>query len=367
MRVWLLDPGLGRLSGHHFDLDLRLARALTRRGHEVAAYGFATPPPDLAAAAATAGLTLHPTFRVFTYQGFTTAENREDEYRRFVDLTDEDLDAVPPADLWFWPTLTSCQLAAATARTRASPQLGGVWFSPRLPHAVGARFWARAARTLMATPRAFTVGAFDPLLCDHLQSFSGELEIAPLPCPHDGADDDRDRSKLQRIGFFGHQRGERGVEVLPHLITALLARGYEVVVQDSGGSLQQRAQHPRLVTLPFVTDFAAELARCDLVLWPSRWEAYIASHSGVVSECIATGVPVVVPSGCRPADLAVRFGAGIFFHGFTLDAVLEAVDEAADRFPALVSQARAGAAAWRARNGADRLVDWMEARFSSRP
>jgi glycosyltransferase involved in cell wall biosynthesis len=139
-----------------------------------------------------------------------------------------------------------------------------------------------------------------------------------------------------------------------------------VVVQDSGGTLRRNAEHPRLATLPFVSDFAAELARCDLVVWPSRWEAYIAAHSGVVSECIATGVPVVLPSGCLPADLAGRFGTGVFFHDYSRDGVLEAVDEAAERFPAIVRAARAGAAAWRGQNGVDRLVDWIEARFSER-
>ena len=365
MKVSLLDPGLGRLSGHHFDLDLRLARALARRGHEVAAHGFASPAPDLVAAAEASGLALYPTFRAYTYQGLAS-DAPDEAYRQFVDLTDEDLGAVAPADLWFWPTLAPYQFAAATARPRPTPQLGGVWFSPRSPHTVGDRFWARAARALATAPDAFTVGAYDPLLRDHYQTFSEGLEIVPLPCPHDGASDTRNRSRLRRIGFFGHQRGERGVELLPQLITALLARGFEVVVQDSGGTMRRQGQHPRLVTLPFVDDFAAQLARCDLVICPSRLESYVAAHSGVVSECIAAGVPVMLPSGCLPADLAARLRTGIFFHGFSPDAILEAVDGAADRFAAIVREARAGAAAWRRQNGADRLVDWIEAHVAGR-
>ena len=362
MRISLLDPGLQHLVGHHFDLDLRLVRALAHRGHEVAAHGFVSPSPELAAMAKAAGMALHTTFRALTYARLPEGEPAIDAYRRLANATAEDLAGVPQTDLWIWPTLAPYQLMAAILQAHRVQQIGLLWFPPRSPVPIGARCWARAARRVVEAQYPIIVGACDELVCELYQSFSPGLHIARLPCPHDGAPNDRRPSALRRIGFFGHQRVRRGLNLLPQLVTALLERGFEVVVQDSSGTLRRRGDNdPRLLVLPFVADFPAEIARCDVIIWPSQWETYMDNSSGVVSECIATGVPVILPSGCVPAALASRFGCGTFFHEFSCDAILEAVDEAAQRFPALVAQAHAAATGWRAVNGTDRLVDWIEA------
>ena len=64
MKIALLDPGLAVLRGHHFDLDLRLLRAMQARGHEVVVHGFAKPTPRMELAASAAGMRLVRTFRV---------------------------------------------------------------------------------------------------------------------------------------------------------------------------------------------------------------------------------------------------------------------------------------------------------------
>ena len=83
--------------------------------------------------------------------------------------------------------------------------------------------------------------------------------------------------------------------------------------------------------------------------------------SGVLSECVATGVPVIAPSGCLPAEGLARLGCGTFFHELSLAGILDAVDEAAQDFPALVARARAAVLLWHAGNGTNRLAAWIEA------
>ncbi|MFI4933376.1 MAG: glycosyltransferase [Caulobacterales bacterium] len=367
MRISLLDPGLAQLRGHHFDIDRRVARALAGRGHQVEVHGHASATSELTTHAAQSGLTFHPTFRAYTYGGLPKAETAIEGYGLLADITAQDLAGVPQTDLWLWPTLTAFQLLAAASTAFPVRQIGGVWFTPRWPLTVGARGWARAARRVAQGTNQIIVAAYDEPLRQLYRSFSPDLDIGVMPCPFDGAANDRQPSTLRRIGFFGHQRGERGLDLMPELVAALLGRNYEVVVHDSGGALTRKESLPGLEMLAFVDDFAAEIARCDLVIWPSRWESYAGATSGVVSECIATGVPVILPSGCLPADLAVRFGCGTFFHEFSCEAILEAVDEAAARFPTLVAQARAAVTAWRAKNGTERLVDWIVARASEEP
>ena len=359
MRIAILDPGLAGLTGHHFDLDRRLVGALARRGHDVTVHGAASPRPDLAGAAEAARLRFHPTFRVPTYGAPPDSGASIEAYRAIARTTAEDLAGLPPADLWFWPTLTAYHLMAAVERAGPVPQIGGVWFSPRFPTPIGARGWAEAARQTATAPGPIVVGAYDEALCRFYRSFSAGLPIARLPCPHDGAANQRRPTSLRRIGFFGHQRAARGLDLLPLLVSDLLGRGFEVVIQDSGRTIVRKTDDPRLIVLPFVADFPAEIARCDLVVWPSRAEAYLHSQSGVVSECIATGVPIVLPAGCLPAEIAARLDAGVFFHDHSREAILDAVDEARQSFPAITARARAAAAAWRAENGTDRLADWI--------
>ena len=155
----------------------------------------------------------------------------------------------------------------------------------------------------------------------------------------------------------------RGLDLLPQLVSDLLERGFEVVVQDSGHAIFRQDDNPRLIVLPFVPDFPAQIARCDLVIWPSRIQAYLQSHSGIVSECIASGVPVILPSGCLPADVAARFETGVHFSEFSREAILEAVNKVQQAYPAVAARARAAATKWHAENGTERLVDWIIDKF----
>ena len=257
-----------------------------------------------------------------------TRASPAEAYWAIVHETAADLAGLPPADLWFWPTLVPYQFLAALEPRRPVRQLGGIWSLSRR--------WADAARQVAEAEIQvpITVGAYDELLCQAYRNFwPGLSAIVTLPCPHDGAPNDRQPTALRRIGFFGHQRPARGLDFLPPLVSVLLDRGFEVVVQDSGGAISRWGDSPQLSVLPFVSDFSANIARCDLVIWHSRIEFYQLAYSGIVSECIASGVPVILPAGCLPADVAARFGAGVFFHEFSKEAILEALDRAQQALP----------------------------------
>ncbi|MGZ8997279.1 MAG: hypothetical protein ACXW2T_00330 [Allosphingosinicella sp.] len=359
MKITLLDPGLSSPQGHHFDLDLRLAGAFARLGHDVEVHGFANLDERVREMAKASGMALHATFRVPTYLGLPSTQHPLAAYEHMATATATDLAQIAHSDLWVWPTLAPYQFAAALSQGNSVRQLGGLWWTPRFPHAVAARSWARSARRLAQENLSITVGAYEQALCRAYQSFSPGLNVACLPCPHDGIANDRQPSVLRRIGFFGHQRASRGLAILPQLVSALVQRGFQVIVQDSSHSIQ--GSHPNIEVLHFVADFAAEIARCDLVIWPSRWEAYVDCSSGVTSECIASGVPIMAPSGCMPAEVLARFGCGTFFHELSVDAIMEALDLAVPEFAVLVTRARKAAKRWHAENGTDRLAGWIDA------
>lgn len=360
MKITILDPGLASRRGHHFDLDVRLFRILQQRGHEVALHGFINPEPELELAALAAGITLNRTFRVTPYTALPSNQAPHKAYGSLEDQTSQDLEGVEKNGLWFWPTLTPYQLAAGLESGPAVRQVGGTWWLPRAPQAAGASSWANSTKHLVENPGNFLLGAYDELLCQGCRTFSSGLTLHRLPCPHDGAQNERISNEMKVIGFFGHQRHGRGIDVLPSLVDALLHKGFEVVIQDSSGQIRAKSGNSRLRVLEFVEDFPAEIAKCDAIVWPSRWEAYTHSWSGVVSESLATGVPVIVPSGCLPAQMVAAYEAGTFFHEFSTEAILAAVEAAAESYPRLLAAARAAARDWSARNGTLRLVEWLE-------
>jgi len=360
VKIALLDPGLHAVAGHHYDLDRRLGDALVRLGHEVVIHGHRRLDAGLMARSAAAGLPMHATFQYGPYASPPPSPPGRSAYREMALETARNLADVAEADLWLWPTLSPYQLAAAMAASFAGRQIGGAWWLPGCFHPEGHACWVESVRALADAGSRIRLGAYDELLCEAYRSLAPDGPMARLPCPHDGAPNARPPGVLGRIGFFGHQRPARGVEILPDLIRALLAQGYEVVVHDSGGSIRGKDGHPRLTLLGYLDDFAAELARCDLVVWPSRREAYTHCMSGVVSEAIASGVPVVVPAGCIPARIVARQGAGIEYHTHTSSAILAALAEAARDFAGLSARARAAADAWHAQNGSERLAEWID-------
>lgn len=376
MKIHLLDPGLRNLRGHHFDLDVRLARALARRGHEVLICAAHDASGELGARFSRDGNSFLPVFRCPPY--FSSEPTRSlrvrisdrlagrrpkpadgvsvEQYRQVASLTAEDLARLPPADAWFWPTLSAYQLLAACSTSRV-PQIGGAWWLPPFLHGAAAAVWADSAQRIMRERLSVKVGFYDEELCRRGESFSEGMMLERLPCPHDGADGLRNRGGVRRIGFFGYQRPARGRDLLCELLPILLQRGFEVVVQDSGGGDRYGRQ---AVVLPFIEDFAAELARCDVVIWPSRPDAYSWNLSGVVSECIASGVPVIMPSGCLPADMAARFDCAHYFHQHTCDSVLEALGRMVSDYPATLARCELARLGWRAVNGTDRLAERVE-------
>jgi hypothetical protein len=61
-----------------------------------------------------------------------------------------------------------------------------------------------------------------------------------------------------------------------------------------------------------------------------------------------------------PAEVLARFGCGTFFHEFSVDAIMEALDLAVPEFAVLVTRARKAAQRWHAENGTDRLAVWID-------
>jgi glycosyltransferase involved in cell wall biosynthesis len=171
---------------------------------------------------------------------------------------------------------------------------------------------------------------------------------------------------LPHVVFAGGARLEKGYHHLPSAIGATMPRACFTVhsghVDSAADPLVQRAHRElralagerlRLIEQPLdPVGYAALLVSADLLLLPYDPSLYSARSSGIVAEAFALGVPAVVPAGCwmervAGADRAVIIGA---------DGIVAALETALHRLPDLRTAARAAAPGWRQQHNPDALL-----------
>jgi len=114
--------------------------------------------------------------------------------------------------------------------------------------------------------------------------------------------------------------------------------------------LEERSAGPRL--------WAELLARSDLVLCPYNPASYLFAHSSIVSESLASAIPVVVPAQTALASLLEQWGSpGATFRSFTALSIAEAVKAAVGDFDRHAHCAYEVAKRWDQAQGPARLVD----------
>lgn len=357
MKISIVDPGLNALSGHHFDQDYRLAIALGRLGADVEVHALRSAEPEVEKAFLDIGISFHRTFRIGTYEGVTPGAEDLNTCLTYARQTEEDLRGLPPTDVAYWPSLGPFQLLAMTRQPYGSRRIGGLDGNINGFTDWGAELINQAARILAQTGGKVTLGAYDRRMADVYAPLLHPLAVGCLPVPYDF----RPRvatvaTAPRRIGFFGHQRPERGIEMLPDLIRELIDRGKLVVMHDSGLALNVSGEHPNLTVLGFTNDIAAEIAACDLVVWPSDAASYATRTSGIVWTAIATGTPLVMPALCLPARIALERGAAVFFGTNCLPSIAEAIGIAERGYPALLELAGRRALEWSRTEGIERLA-----------
>jgi hypothetical protein len=171
------------------------------------------------------------------------------------------------------------------------------------------------------------------------------------------------------VAVLGQTRPEKGSTILAAIVRTYLARRPEarLAIQLSNHAATARidnraeiADDPRITwhvgSLDSAT-YAGTMAAAGSVLIPFVPERYIMRISGIFSDALALGRPVVVPPGTWMERMLVAgYGAGVVaeepsVEGYTL--ALERVGLDGDRIGTL---ARDRAAAWRRDQSLDRLV-----------
>jgi glycosyltransferase involved in cell wall biosynthesis len=182
-----------------------------------------------------------------------------------------------------------------------------------------------------------------------------------------------------RVAVVGGARPEKGFDRLPAIVQAsrertaavfLLQLFNEQLSPEEWDALCRLAEEPGVEAARGQLDRAGYLglfAAADLMLFPYSRIPYKQRPSGIFSEAVLSGLPVVVPSGTWLAEQVEEgAAAGVVYEGDEPEAVATGLARCIADLPALQAQARERAPAWRRRHSLETFLDWFEAQIAVR-
>jgi glycosyltransferase involved in cell wall biosynthesis len=353
MKINILDAGIRHQAGHHYDYGIKLVRELVSAGHDVEVYGASIMDDTVMAAFGA----LAPISKHFTVWPHNPPE-RYDFYagsfvRNRVDppIIARDLGKVRKADLWIFPTIWAQEIAACAIRGVDVPVVGCIYWDPGIEWKSDDACFLRSALLLAHSAKVdITLTSVEPEMRDRFLPIMPNGKFVTIPQPVDGPRLPQAKKALKRIGFFGHQRVEKGISLLRGLLPRLVQDGYSITYQDSFTKIEL-PNLPGIERLGYVPDIAEPIAKCDLVVLPYDVDRYRARGSGIVVECLALGVPVTAPLGTLPGRTIERYGVGPVFTVPKGPPVYNAIKMADQNFASFAKKAHQVAGDFGARNG----------------
>jgi glycosyltransferase involved in cell wall biosynthesis len=359
MKINVLDAGIRYLAGHHYDYGLKLVRELVSAGHDVHVYGSSLMDDEVAIDFGA----IAPVAKHFTIWPHTLPEKYDFYAGSFVQHRAEppviarDLMKVRKADLWIFPTMWAQEIAACALGGIKVPVVGCVYWDPGIEwKSDDARFLRSALLLAHSAKVDITLTSVEPEMRDRFLPIIPDGKFVTVPQPADGPPLPEPKKHLKHIGFFGHQRVEKGASMLQGLLPRLVKDGYAVTYQDSFTQIKL-PNLPGVHRLGHVPDIAEAIAECDLVVLPYDVDRYRARGSGIVAECLALGVPVTAPLGTLPGRTIEKHGLGPLFSVPRAPPVYNAIKAAERNFASFAKKAHETAVQFAARNGSARFAN----------
>jgi hypothetical protein len=358
MKINILDAGLCYQVGHHYDYDLKLAKHYAQAGHDVHVYGHAGMSPEVVEEFQRLGgvdklFRAHPYIPPEEFDWFAGEIVRHGRESRIIA---EDLRSVRDADIWLWPTMIAQQLNASAMVAPKAAIVGCVYWEPGVEaRSVEAMLWRDALLSAEQAGLRFTLASVESELRHRFMPIVGSGRFAIIPHPVDGPPIAEAKTELKRIGFFGHQRAEKGLGMMKPLLTRLVSDGYQITFHNSDKDLPAPSV-PGVDVLEYVEDIAVPIAACDLVVLPYDVQQYRARGSGILMECIALGVPVTAPVGTLPGRIIERLGVGPLFAATNAQLIYQAIKAAERNYQSYAANAHRAAGEFCKRNGVARFA-----------
>ena len=236
--------------------------------------------------------------------------------------------------------------------------------------------WRFAARHMPSDgiPR-FHMVTFDPNVSRlYARLLEQQVDVLPLPQVAQSQPINRVGKRPVTIAVLGHQRSNKGYQLVPTVIRILLEKepNSRFLIHNAEPERWRATQqelrafssnNPRLVLDERVAGreiWHELLSRADLILCPYDPVCFAARYSAVAAEAIANGIPLVVPASTTLSRLLFDHGEpGTTFAVQTPSVIADAVQQALAQFDLLADRAYRSALQWGNSMGAANMVGKM--------
>jgi glycosyltransferase involved in cell wall biosynthesis len=353
MKINILDAGINRRSGHHYDYCLRLARYYSANGMNVHVFGGAQMDEETQAEFAKFG-EINRLLRARPYQSprrFDFYGGEIFQHHKQAQITAEDLEGVDDADVWLWPSIGAHEIDACARRNVRGKIVGCVHADPGVEaRSVAAQLWRTSLLIARDAKLHFTLCAYENELRHRFALIQPSPRFAVIPHPVDGPAPEKPKERMNRIGFIGHQRSTKESPLRNMLLRRLVQDGFAITYQNSAPEVKS-PDFEGVDVFGYVDDLAVPIAECDLVVLPYNLEFYAARGSGILAQCMALGVPTIAPVGTLPGRTIERHGIGPLSLGNGDAAIYQAIRIAARHYPTFSANAQRTARQFCKHNG----------------
>lgn len=398
-RFIYIDPSLQGNVGHHANVCRLITREMAARGFEVRIFASERIEPGLQSE-----LQAHPLFRWNAYAAPWCAQDRLAGWLRdfetisadtFTDLTRIGHD-ISCDDIVYFSQAMPAQLRAVIQWAEQFQTTSRPWIFVEFATEPGVQVSPDGQTVSILNPFAdprgvlyrHAAGYLSEELCERVFLGTYDQEISrlftflvrrtvqhfPLPQRRVNPLRRRQRGETITVGILGHQREDKGYNLVPQIAERLLAEIPDVRLLVQNGAAWQmpgpQAQLTSLAAIHFMLElddqpadlvrWAELLEQSDLIVCPYSPSRFASAYSAVASEAVANGIPLVIPAGTTMSVLLREFDQpGVLFNEWNADAVYAAILSALDQFDSLAGKALEAAERWGRTRGSERLADHL--------
>lgn len=233
------------------------------------------------------------------------------------------------------------------------------------------RYYRKALRR--ATPligdKLFFTTENESIAQIYLERFGIETKLLPVPFAR--ARVQRPRGTTIRLGFFGYSKSEKGFHLLPEAADMCRQAGlnveFDIQIQHSRWERTTVEAERRLRAMPNVKliegtlrldDYIAATDEADVVLLPYDPILFGMRGSGIFTESVSAGRPIIASSGTFAAESISRGEAqGEIFAPHDAQQLFAAITRILPRIPEISARAKAQAGSFARQHNGDAYVD----------
>jgi glycosyltransferase involved in cell wall biosynthesis len=200
--------------------------------------------------------------------------------------------------------------------------------------------------------------------------FGIESRILPVPLRAHESQRRKDDEKV-RIGFFGYSKSDKGFHLLPEVATICRNKGidveFQIQVQHSNWEQATIQAEQALRRMPNVhliegslgsKDYLTEMSKVDVVLLPYDPKLFGMRGSGIFTESVAAGRPIIASERTFAAESLKKGEAqGEIFAPHNAQACADAIERLLPRLAACRERAMESAETFTRRHNGEAYVD----------